>query len=541
MPELAVRSSPPAYVYVWRTLLESLGSPDGAPCRLLCMLSRARGSAGQAGKFLSGAVLLAPLLIYWLLPTRDVYWDGVAFAIQIEKAGADMGSLAHPNHLLYEVFGHWLFAASQSAGTFVRALFLLQFCNGFAAFLCAVLLYAIQRKTGAGAFHAACWALVFAFSGTWWKFATDADAYIIAILFLLAAYALMLGGKPRPAAVALAHTGGMLFHELAVFFFPAAIWRLYRQSSGSRARKIRVAGEYFALAALLTTAVYWYMFRRARLPDKRFWSWVTAYSPDARFSFNPLRNLALTLAGTVRLFFTGRADLVTTQPMEIAGLILLAAIGALLLIRFRSPRAAIYRFGSDPRRGKDLIPLVIWASSYVLFLFFWMPQNTFYRLFYLPPVVLLLGAAAPQREAPRPQLALAAAFVFLWNFTFSIYPRSRIESNPVLTFALKQKSAWRPGDGVAFLRFVPDLWTICYFNPQASWIGLLEASPAELDGWRERLGHDGGRLWLDETAFEALNGTAAGRSWIAQNIDFSGSIDSRLGKSRFRFYRVAAR
>ncbi len=155
--------------------------------------------------------------------------------------------------------------------------------------------------------------------------------------------------------------------------------------------------------------------------------------------------------------------------------------------------------------------------------------------------MLLLGAAAPQREAPRPQLALAAAFVFLWNFTFSIYPRSRIESNPVLTFALKQKSAWRPGDGVAFLRFVPDLWTICYFNPQASWIGLLEAGPAELDGWRERLGHGGGRLWLDETAFAALNGTAAGRSWIAQNIDFSGSIDSRLGKSRFRFYRVAAR
>ncbi len=503
------------------------------------MLSRRQSGAGRVEKFLPGAVLLFPLLVYWLLPTRDMYWDGVAFAIQIEKAGADIGSLAHPNHLLYAVFGHWLFAACQSAGRPVRALFLLQFCNGFIASLCAVLLYAILRRTGVGAFHAACWALLFAFSGTWWKFATDADAYVPAILFLLAAYAFLLG-KPRPAPAALAHAGAMLFHELAVFFFPVAIWKLYCQNSGSRARRMRVAGGYAVLAALLTATVYRYMFRIARPPEKGFWSWITAYSPDARFSFNPLRNLVLTLAGTARLFFTGRADLVRAQPMEIAGVILLAAVGA-LLIRFRPSRSTISGVGSDPKPWKSLVPLLIWTGSYVLFLFFWMPQNTFYRLFYLPPVVLLLGAAAPVCEATRPWLALAAAFVFLWNFTFSIYPRSQIETNPVLNFALQQKSIWQPGDGVAFLRFVPDLWTISYFNPQASWIGLPGVSPAELDGWRERLERDGRRLWLDETAFEGLSATAAGRSWIAQNVDFSGSIDSQLGKSRFRFYRVAAR
>jgi hypothetical protein len=60
-----------------------------------------------------------------------------------------------------------------------------------------------------------------------------------------------------------------------------------------------------------------------------------------------------------------------------------------------------------------------------VFLFFWLPQNTFYRLFYLPALILLFGlllAARPHRISRT--LAVFVIAVALANFLFMIYPFS---------------------------------------------------------------------------------------------------------------------
>src|SRR5271170_6902077 len=85
-----------------------------------------------------------PLLIYLALPSRNFYWDGVAFAINIEKQ-LPLADLLHPSHLLYAVAGRWLYRALNFAGIHTRALFALQAANSILAAASVLLVYKILR------------------------------------------------------------------------------------------------------------------------------------------------------------------------------------------------------------------------------------------------------------------------------------------------------------------------------------------------------------------------------------------------------------
>ena len=518
-------------------------------------------------KLLGAGVWLVPLAIYLALPTREFYWDGVAFAIRIEKAAFNPRLIFHPNHLLYEALGYKLYTLLGQIGFPVRALFLLQALNSVAASLCVLVLYLALTETSLPRFGSLSLALLFAFSGTWWRFAADADAYVFSIFFLLLAWSVMAPSRLRPArfrplAAGLLQSLSMLFHELGVFFYPAAAMCLWQQPGPSLRRRLAGIVEYTAAAALPTLAVYTYVYctyvvnSAERSPG--FLEWITDHSQDASFSFKLARNAALTLLGTVRLFFTGQIRLAGAGPVELTGLALLGIVTAFLAAGWRRPAtvvaALLSRETAEKLRARA--PLLAWIGAYLAFLFFWLPQNTFYRLFYLPPLILLAGALLEspldndQRERGTPASlstrhnwrgsyqALAVAAVFLWNFSFSVYPRAQTANNPVLGFALQQQPAWPAGTGVAFRRFDSDLWTICYFNPQASWIGLGPSDLATLDRYRDQLGRDGRGLWIDGSAFDDLQSTAAGKNWAQSHIDFGKSLDRQTSGRRFRFYRV---
>ena len=67
--------------------------------------------------------LALPVAVYLLLPTRNYYWDGVAFAINVEKQLPPRDTL-HPNHLIYTTANVWLYHAVLLIGLKTRALFL---------------------------------------------------------------------------------------------------------------------------------------------------------------------------------------------------------------------------------------------------------------------------------------------------------------------------------------------------------------------------------------------------------------------------------
>jgi len=274
-----------------------------------------------------------------------------------------------------------------------------------------------------------------------------------------------------------------MMHQLSALFFPVALLLLWRRS---RERFWRDAAVYTLLTAGGTLGLYALAYRLARpLPAPSFVAWITFHA-DIPFSFAALRNTGWLLLGTVRLFVGGRPSPATYVVGPVIAVLLFAA-------------ARILRHRKVPAKETNPLPgaLLLWVAIYVVFLFFWEPNNTFYRLFYLAPLVGVIAVAT--RRLPARAIGLFAAALVCWNFAQFIYPNTRVEANAPLSVALRQQALWPAGTAVIYGRFVPDLWTISYFNPQVSWIALERPDPARVAAIAAEFARQRGRVYLDWT------------------------------------------
>lgn len=455
-------------------------------------------------------VFPATLAVYLLFPTHNYYWDGVAFALHIEHPDWFGESMVTPNHLVYVPFGRAVYVGLNRLGVAAPALATLQGINSLAgaasvALLCRVLL-GLTQSGSLSLFLS----LLFAFSATWWKFATDANAYVISVLFLLIAFALATrAGQPASARAALAHTAAMLFHQLAVFFFPVALLGLFTARGKSQ---WRAAAIYSLLAAALTLGAYsaGYMVKHGEWDLAGFLGWITYHTPDSSFSFDFGRNLLATLRGHLRLFLGGKVSLFRDFTSTAAAALAVAASLAFIALWPRISSAASEAGGE---RKRTAIMAVAWAGVYVVFLFFWLPQNTFYRLFYLPALVVL-AALIPEWRPGRRSAALLAAGI-LWNFLFFVHPHSRVESNLPLQFALSMRKDWPKGSIIYLGSFHADAWLMWYLHPQTIWKVVGAGDLRGLENELRAVYAQGGKAWADTSLVTTLAAEPAGRNWLA--------------------------
>ncbi|MBI4469635.1 MAG: hypothetical protein HY650_09980, partial [Acidobacteria bacterium] len=175
--------------------------------------------------------------------------------------------------------------------------------------------------------------------------------------------------------------------------------------------------------------------------------------------------------------------------------------------------------------------------------FFWLPRNTFYRLFYLPALILLLSLLLARYEAAfksarQYRLASCVAAVMLSNFTFLILPYARPEANQPLAFALQMNQVWKPGTVVYFGQFNTDDWTIKYFNPMTTWRPLDPQDLAPLEDQLHRVYADGGAAWIETTALDLLSATPQGSTWIAEHTDDHAKRELINNRCRIRFFQL---
>jgi len=230
--------------------------------------------------------------------------------------------------------------------------------------------------------------------------------------------------------------------------------------------------------------------------------------------------------------------------VTVADALAFGGILALIVRYFMRSRQPVVNGSSnqDPEGPRSWLsanrPALAWTLTYVVFLFFWQPRNTFYRLFYLAPLIFLL-ATAPVWRARRIQLlGLLAAAVCAWNFTAFIYPRSRTENNVELTFALQRNKDWKQGSVILYSHSHSDPWTISYFNPQATWIAMPSPEVAEVESRRVEGKQKGRPLWLEGTAYDAIAAIPGGQRWLDQHVDPTRSFLCTTSAHRIRYYRV---
>ncbi len=470
--------------------------------------------------------------VYLGFPTKNYYWDGIAFAQTIEDAARIDPSLLHPNHLIYSLVGYIFFHFIRFLGIDIRAVLALQILNALLGALCAVVLFQVLRRVLRSTYLSLSLTLLFAFSATWWKFATDADSYIASVLFLLISFYLLLPRrKARPLLIALAFSLSMLFHQLAVFFYPVIVVGLCLQSRESPQKHCLLNPLFFTLAAFgitFTAYCYSYYLITGTFDFGRFMHWITSFSPDVSFSFDARSNFFYSLRGHGRLFFGGRFNAIKElmNPLIVALMICLAV--ALLVFLYKLVRNVakpdlewLKSLKRDRGLRSVLLLSTLWAAGYLIFLFVWLPHNTFYRLFYVPALILIVGVILAARERAQPRartyrLALLVVIISLCNFLFLIFPSTHTQSYPPLAIALAMHQAWPNGTVIYYGAKNADNSLVRYFNPGTSW-RELPPDTAEFDSDLRDVYARGGTAWLETSAIDQLSARPVGEEWMKQH------------------------
>ena len=500
---------------------------------------------------LSILLFLSVLLIYLVLPTRDYYWDGISFAQNIEDSRSLSPDLLHPNHLIYTPVGYLIHTGLAQIGFQLRSLDVLRMINSLLSALSSWVLFYILLALTRSRYLSFSLAVIFSFSGYWWKFSTDANAYVPSIFFLLVTfYGLLPNRRVRPFLVALLHVMAILLHQLAILLYPAVLAALWQQSSQTpdKGRVLNLA-RYSLTAFLATTSIYYggFLLRSGKTDLLSFWGWMTSHSPEVSFSSDFLRNAFYSLRGHHRLFFKLRIRVFSEIADSTAFMAAFVVLGVVLLFfyqlivhRRKLKALLITTFNGKWWMAPPLPAVVLWMGSYLMFLFFWLPQNTFYRMFYLPAIILFLGILLSDQQRKRSYtIAVLAGVVFLWNLAFSALPDANPRVNPPLQFAEKMNSEFGVGDTVYYATFNTDDWMIRYFNPQTVWKNVEMDQLASLEEELESLYRDNTGAWLDTTAvdqFESAGGYY--QEWLDQHTQPGARYELIKPGYRIRFLKL---
>jgi hypothetical protein len=484
--------------------------------------------------------------MYVSLRTVNYYWDGIGISRAIENA--DSMPLLHQNHLLYAPMGHAAWSVASGVLPDVRALDVLQILSAVLGAAAVAMFYLALLARFRSRYIAACLSLAMAFSATWWKFSTDANSYVPSTFFVVVALWLTSPGRvPRPFLLGCVHAFGMLLHQLAALFMPALLIALWYQQSGQPARRrLACMLGYSSVAAVITISVYAAAFaaERGTLDVAALMQWVASYS-EFHVSLSPDigQNIATSIGGNMKLVMGGRLPLVRAvwNPfLMLTSAIAIALSVALLFALRRGGKLGLRILYPDIARMS-----LVWIGVYLAFLLFWLPQNTFYRMFYLPGLLMLLGSfgAVPGTAQRQYRLALAVGVLFFWNLGFHIYPYAQPAANGTLQIAQAMQSVWPAGTVVYWDVYTADNRTIQYFNPQVKWRPLWgRAWVGDVQETMDAAYGGGQSLWFDLGALESYGARDAEfRNWLAANTRLGPKHEFTNGDHTTGFVQVLPR
>jgi hypothetical protein len=476
----------------------------------------------------------------------------VDFAQHIEDATKLDASLIHPNHLFYNAFGYLIYRATQTLGLNLRAIEALQITNSILSVLAAYIFFLIVKRTLNSPYLCYVLTLLFSLSATWWKFSTDADSYIPSVLFIILSFYFALPDKkPRPFLVAILHSASMMFHQMAVFFFPVLLVGVYlQQRESSQRRRLMQAIEYSATAFIITLSTFYFSFhlQTGSYDLQKFVQWMTSLSPEPGHTFSLWGNFVYTVNGHVKLFTSGRVlYLKNSVGLKTIALLSILFILAFALIwklarHFKELKLFVSTIFQKDERFKLLRTLcAVWIMTFLVFQYCFVPQHTFYRLFYLPAILLLIGTCLAQFDSLHPhrrrryRAALLVAVIAISNLTFYIWPLTKVENFPPLEMALKLQRAWKPGTIVYFASRNSDNSLARYFNPLVVWI---ETDTERMNSELPNLA--GKDAWLETSLIDLYQSTPEGRRWLERNTIERPEYELVNDKYKLQFFEIQA-
>jgi hypothetical protein len=251
---------------------------------------------------------------------------------------------------------------------------------------------------------------------------------------------------------------------------------------------------------------------------------MTYYSHENGFVFNAAESVSRTLSGTVKLFFGGRfsyfieTNNLFTTVLAAVDVLAFAVFVVLLLRSLRKRLSGEIPYESRVEFGGVTVLCLTWVCSYMVFLFFWIPKNTFYRMFYLAPLMILIGMWVWRIKFVRPHAAIAPLFVtvvILSNFLFLIYPYSLVRAETPLSMATGMNKVWSPKSVVYYSVMDSDSDLIRYFSPATKWKPLGTIDPTAFEVELQQIYAAGGDAWVEHSAYDGLAKREDIAAWFA--------------------------
>ena len=473
--------------------------------------------------------------IYVTTLTANYFWDGITFASQIEKVTRGQGRadlLFHQNHLLYNALGYVLFCVARAAGLNIRALTVLQLANVVFGSLAIAVFFQIAERMMRNRYAAALSSIALGLSAVWWKLSTDADAYILAMLLILLCLKNLLSSNPRWYVAGLALAGAMLIHELASLFFLAAILAVF--SSKDIRLKLRFACWMGAFAWSFTIVVYYGCAATLHgITDPLgVVRWAVSNPSLSTLSLNPVHGILVTPRKNIDAFIGHDFALFSNRPDGFSSVLALAAIIAALAVAFKAAStidiirvAQSLHFPSWERCKQSVPALIAWVIGYVIFLFFWEPEDPYYLLFYMPALALLFGlvwsnyhlfaSGSSERssgsDVPSGIGTLAVVTMALFNLAFFIVPNMQRDSNPLVASAQAARGIWNERTVIYFANHNEADTTFDYFNDRTEWRRVPRESSSEIEKQIEFTSKQGRSVWLNRGAMGLID-----PEWLAR-------------------------
>jgi hypothetical protein len=492
---------------------------------------------------------LSALGLYLVTPTANYYWDGLAFALKIEqvaKHASPTSELFHQNHLLYNAIGYLLYVTPRCFGLSVRALTLLQVVSAVSCATGVGIFFGMARRISSSSYVAAIGAGVLAVSTCWWKAATDADAYTLSVTLVLISASSLLSEDPRWYLAGAALAGAMLIHEMASLFYPAALVAVVVNNRIEN--RLRFAVKLSLLTWGLTIASYYacaaLVFGMIRPLDVVKWAGSNPYGVE--FS-NPLRTLGTFPKYQLDLIFGhgfkafrrygGAAELTAASIGIVA-----AGVAVLIVVRRARIKEGVrstWRVTSDRRdQWKRIMPVLLtWIATYALFLLAWEPYVLHYRVYYVPPVVLMFALVLSnyhRRTSSRPSGAAAIAVIalFFLNLAFFIAPLMRSSSNLLVAAAKEANSRWNEHTVIYFTAKDAIDGAFRYFNENTEWRAGSPKAIMRSDDEIRRVYDQGGTLWLNDSAAKSVDA-----EWLSRRAR-GDEITVKLGDDTYRYVQL---
>lgn len=350
------------------------------------------------------------------LPNFGYYHDAVADAGEVQYG--TWLELLHPHHLGSSVgFKAWWLLGT-TLGIDWSPFTAMHILTRIASLIACLQLWLLGQSAGLNVRSTALLVLAYGCAFTTWNFGTTGAVYPAALIGAWAIFGhLLVVLREGDSAWTLRRSvrlsawllWAILWHQLAVFLVVPILWtRWYTATSRRWPSTVSLAG----LLAVPPIAVYlvagYTLFQTLSIPHLLKWAtrfgqqsrwWYWSQVPDGE---SPVLHWAKTIVnshGRV-LWALPHGEPFSAVPgsrwMQILQSslpsTLLDLLTALLVVGLIAGLVALWRWSTQatsPTRTEFLL-LLVWTAPFFLFTCAFMPQNAFYRLYYLVPILWLL-------------------------------------------------------------------------------------------------------------------------------------------------------